>query len=71
MFLKIFRFPKYPVVRLKWLEACKFNESDILRNRKLYSFHFEDHSYTGQQKNVFNVEQFLLCIICKSIYSDY
>lgn len=50
MFLKIFRFPKDPVIRLKWLEACKFNESDILPNRKLCSFHFEEHSYTGQHK---------------------
>jgi len=50
MFLKIFRFPKDPVIRLKWLEACKFNELDILPNRKLCSFHFEEHSYTGQHK---------------------
>jgi len=50
MFLKIFRFPKDPVVRLKWLESCKPNESDILPNQKLCLFHFEEHSYTGRQQ---------------------
>ncbi|KAL5236656.1 hypothetical protein ACI65C_004066 [Semiaphis heraclei] len=44
-------FPKDPVIRLKCLQACKFNESYILPNRKLCSFHFEEHScYTGQHK---------------------
>jgi len=50
MFSKIFRFPKDPVIRLKWLEAYKYNESDIFSIRKLCSFHFDYHCFTGQHK---------------------
>jgi len=54
MLLKIFRFPKDPVIWLKWLEACKLNESDILPNRKLCLFRFEDYSYTGHDIKCIN-----------------
>lgn len=43
-------FPKDPVIRLKWLEACEYNEFDIFPNRKLCSFHFDHHCFTGQHK---------------------
>lgn len=50
--LKIFSFPKDQALRLKWMEACGFSESDIYPKRKLCSVHFEKNCYTGLNKNV-------------------
>lgn len=52
MFLKIFRFPKDQSIRIKWLEACGYSESDVYPKRKLCSIHFESNCYTGLHKKV-------------------
>ncbi|CAI6346554.1 unnamed protein product [Macrosiphum euphorbiae] len=50
--LSLHNFPKDQALRLKWMEACGFSESDIYPKRKLCSVHFEKNCYTGLNKNV-------------------
>ncbi|XP_029345715.1 uncharacterized protein LOC103307919 [Acyrthosiphon pisum] len=50
--ISLHQFPKAPLIRCKWLDACEFTETDVAHNRKICPFHFSEECYTTGFKKV-------------------